>query len=315
EFNAPDTITQVDVTVLVEDSLGNRAEISRPAQVNVLAAPPLPTATPIPTPLPTDVVPGQGIAGIAAFGEGETGVAATSAGGVGLRTISILIVIIAILVVLVALVISRILQVYRLANEERLIVEKPEPEPVEDLDIAQAEIPEDEAEVILVEEEPEVDPMEGVLMRIVVREGYEQLEGLESRMILVRDEEYIAGRSQDADWYLSSPYVSPLHCRFIVEEDEYFVRDMNSKNGTYVNGDRLNPGVQVPVPVGSEVWITRKIVVQVFDMKSNLDDEDFSIGMKDASAMDGEDLVYQPLPGIQPLLEDDKGTDEEYNPL
>ncbi|MEM6527389.1 MAG: hypothetical protein AAF653_03795, partial [Chloroflexota bacterium] len=38
EFNAPDTITQVDVTVLVEDSLGNRAEISRPAQVNVLAA-------------------------------------------------------------------------------------------------------------------------------------------------------------------------------------------------------------------------------------------------------------------------------------
>ncbi|MEO1665607.1 MAG: FHA domain-containing protein [Chloroflexota bacterium] len=317
EFAAPDRITQVNVTVLVEDSLSTRAEISRPGQVTVLAAPPLPTATPLPTPLPEDVVEGEGLAGIAAVGNGEAGVgdATGGVGGVGLRTISILIVIIAILVVLVALVISRILQVYRLANEDRLIVERVEPEPVEEVDMAQAMVPEDEAELVLVEEEPEVDPMEGVLMRIVVREGYDQLDGLESRLVLVRDEDYIAGRSEDADWVITSPYVSPMHCRFIVEDDEYFVRDMNSKNGTYINGERVNPGLQVPIPVGSEVWITRKIVVQVFDMKSNLEDEDFSVGASDAQAMSAEDLVYEPLPGIQPVFEDEAGTDDEYNPL
>lgn len=47
------------------------------------------------------------------------------------------------------------------------------------------------------------------------------------------------GRGDDADVRIDDPYASGVHCRLYSRGADYFVEDLNSTNGTYVNGRRL----------------------------------------------------------------------------
>ncbi|MEZ6050471.1 MAG: FHA domain-containing protein [Planctomycetaceae bacterium] len=48
------------------------------------------------------------------------------------------------------------------------------------------------------------------------------------------------GRRQSADYVMSSLQVSGLHAEFVQVGIRLFIRDMNSTNGTYVNGKRID---------------------------------------------------------------------------
>lgn len=51
------------------------------------------------------------------------------------------------------------------------------------------------------------------------------------------------GRSSDNDMVIPEYSISQIHCQFIIREDNVFqVMDLNSHNGTLVNGKRLEPG-------------------------------------------------------------------------
>jgi pSer/pThr/pTyr-binding forkhead associated (FHA) protein len=47
--------------------------------------------------------------------------------------------------------------------------------------------------------------------------------------------------------------VSSVHATLKMEAGQLYVRDDQSNNGTFVNGNRLAPGVWTPVPPGSVV--------------------------------------------------------------
>ena len=51
--------------------------------------------------------------------------------------------------------------------------------------------------------------------------------------------EYKIGRSRDANVQLKDIKVSRLHSRVTVKGEKYTITDMDSKNGTYVNGERI----------------------------------------------------------------------------
>jgi phosphoserine phosphatase RsbU/P len=53
----------------------------------------------------------------------------------------------------------------------------------------------------------------------------------------------ILGRQPDAEICLESQAVSRHHARILCENDEFFVEDLNSSNGTYVNGKRIRERV------------------------------------------------------------------------
>jgi pSer/pThr/pTyr-binding forkhead associated (FHA) protein len=60
------------------------------------------------------------------------------------------------------------------------------------------------------------------------------------------------GRSSKSDIPISDERVSRIHCRISFWQKRYYVRDLNSKNGTYVNHKkidviRLNTGDQIQV--------------------------------------------------------------------
>lgn len=76
---------------------------------------------------------------------------------------------------------------------------------------------------------------------------------------------YFIGRSPDAHIQLDDPYISLLHSRLIIKKPgQVIVRDLQSRNGTYVQGVRLEPnkyydfGLPITLVIGGVFEIVLK---------------------------------------------------------
>jgi pSer/pThr/pTyr-binding forkhead associated (FHA) protein len=47
------------------------------------------------------------------------------------------------------------------------------------------------------------------------------------------------GRAPRADFVVDAPLVSRIHCRLTLQDDGVLVEDLDSTNGTFVNGTRV----------------------------------------------------------------------------
>ena len=47
------------------------------------------------------------------------------------------------------------------------------------------------------------------------------------------------GRAPRADFVVDAPLVSRLHCRLTLQDNGVLVEDLDSTNGTFVNGSRV----------------------------------------------------------------------------
>ena len=81
---------------------------------------------------------------------------------------------------------------------------------------------------MLMRMEPQKTQFEGKLV-------YEGEEG-EQDYLITKDKFCIGSRDEGNDAKLSSPVVSRHHARIVNREGAYYLEDLNSKNGTYVNG-------------------------------------------------------------------------------
>jgi len=54
------------------------------------------------------------------------------------------------------------------------------------------------------------------------------------------------GRVEDNVFQIAEPSVSSHHCEVLVQGKDVIVRDLNSTNGTYVNGEKVNEGPLKP---------------------------------------------------------------------
>jgi len=75
-----------------------------------------------------------------------------------------------------------------------------------------------------------------------VERGPKELRGLS---INVRGE-VIVGRTPGADIVIGAGYVSGRHAKFQLMGQNLFVEDLGSKNGTYVNGQRIEGPTVLP---------------------------------------------------------------------
>ncbi|MCD7884421.1 MAG: DUF6382 domain-containing protein [Lachnospiraceae bacterium] len=67
------------------------------------------------------------------------------------------------------------------------------------------------------------------------------------------DPVYIGKIKGEADIILRASTVSRMHARIQIREGLCFLKDMNSKNGTFVNGERLNPQEEREIKEGDTV--------------------------------------------------------------
>ncbi len=66
----------------------------------------------------------------------------------------------------------------------------------------------------------------------------------------------VFGRSADCDVVVENPSVSSRHFQILGgRTDKYFVEDLFSKNGTFLNGDRLTPGQRTAITIGDAIRI------------------------------------------------------------
>ena len=68
------------------------------------------------------------------------------------------------------------------------------------------------------------------MAKLIVQEGYQAV-----REFDVGEDESTIGRSADNDLVLDRPGVSRHHARVYVREDQFFIQDLKSHNGTFVN--------------------------------------------------------------------------------
>ncbi len=77
-------------------------------------------------------------------------------------------------------------------------------------------------------------------------------EGLTKGMVFPLKGRLTIGRGQENDIRLSHSTVSRQHTLVYLENDEAIVQDMESRNGTYLNGERVNKAV---LSDGDVVWV------------------------------------------------------------
>ncbi|MDM8534556.1 FHA domain-containing protein, partial [Clostridiaceae bacterium HSG29] len=64
-------------------------------------------------------------------------------------------------------------------------------------------------------------------------------EGSEEK-ILIDNKNFIVGREKEnCDYYISDKRISKMHFAIVKYEKEFFIKDLNSTNGTYLNGNLL----------------------------------------------------------------------------
>lgn len=67
----------------------------------------------------------------------------------------------------------------------------------------------------------------------------------------------VVGRlKQQVDFEVKSPRVGKVHARFFCQDGQYYVVDINSKNGTYINGSRTRIESNIPYPLHDKDRIT-----------------------------------------------------------
>jgi pSer/pThr/pTyr-binding forkhead associated (FHA) protein len=91
-------------------------------------------------------------------------------------------------------------------------------------------------------------PGRGTPRFLVVTEG-----GLAGVSIDLSDQQITMGRANDATLVLNDDYSSSYHARIFPQDGQWFVEDLGSTNGTYM--DRQKVTRPTPVPVGVPIRI------------------------------------------------------------
>jgi len=71
-------------------------------------------------------------------------------------------------------------------------------------------------------------------------------EGLTGKAHELKVEKTTIGRVEDNTFQIAEPSVSSHHCEVLLRGSEVVVRDLNSTNGTYINGEKVTEKVMKP---------------------------------------------------------------------
>src|SRR5664279_4150614 len=63
--------------------------------------------------------------------------------------------------------------------------------------------------------------------------------GMTGRTQELKVDKTTIGRVEDNTFQIAEPSVSSHHCEVVLKGNEVLVRDLNSTNGTYINGEKI----------------------------------------------------------------------------
>lgn len=244
DYIVPGSFTPVQVQVNVIDEYGYERSVVGQGSISVLAPTPIPpTLTPRPTAVPT-LTPAE---------RSELS---------GLSTANLLLLLTGVAILLLFLVILfmlRLLLRYRNNRPVRIIHQ-----PV----MMAAQVPQQPLQTtmpvtapvdVFSEQKIKAEQEHPIYARLFV------LSGLNAGQILIDREEFVIGRSLEngCHFEIPEPFVHARHCLIKHSRGNFTITDLGSKNGTFVDGERLPVNREVPVPMRSEISITKNITLEL----------------------------------------------------
>jgi hypothetical protein len=150
--------------------------------------------------------------------------------------------------------------------------------------------------------------------KLVLAKGHEQMP---FREVIIDSTEFVIGRIPECNLVMDLPTISNRHCAIRLDPRRgIFVRDLGSVNGTYINGDRLHSGDESFVPLGSEIWVTKAHVFEIWDADKQIhlskEEEQAKLSTLYISA---DAVVFKPLPGLRYVPDDGGPIDDDYAPV
>jgi pSer/pThr/pTyr-binding forkhead associated (FHA) protein len=109
-------------------------------------------------------------------------------------------------------------------------------------------------------------------------------------MIPIDASSFIAGNSDAVDIKLENRFVSRRHFQVRFESDVFYISDLGSTNGTYLNGSKLNPNEERILRDGDRVGLGVDEVLLVFSGPARTVRIDTAVIAK-AGQADDDDLV------------------------
>src|SRR5579863_3680225 len=70
---------------------------------------------------------------------------------------------------------------------------------------------------------------------------------------------WVIGSGSDCDVQIADPKVSSRHCALRISGSGYLLTDLNSRNGTWVNGERVVE--PVTVTTADQVFVSRSVLL------------------------------------------------------
>ena len=68
----------------------------------------------------------------------------------------------------------------------------------------------------------------------------------------------LIGTNENCDIVLKDPTVSRKHCEIFIRDGDYVIRDLDSTNGTYINGLRI---VEAYLPIGATITLGHTVII------------------------------------------------------
>ncbi len=106
----------------------------------------------------------------------------------------------------------------------------------------------------------------------------------------------LLGRSADSDLQVKDRFVSRKHLKISRKGETFFIKDLNSHNGTFVNGEPIHPGAEVELPEGVPVVIGMTVLCLGEGCSEKI--QDF-LGSMDVSGLETEEP--EGLSGDRPM--------------
>jgi serine phosphatase RsbU (regulator of sigma subunit) len=80
----------------------------------------------------------------------------------------------------------------------------------------------------------------------------------------------VIGRSDPADWIIPDEEVSRTHCRVYLALDQVIVVDLESSNGTFIEGQRLTEGCVLPI--GARLQIGQHVIEHAWQSREEVEE-------------------------------------------
>lgn len=323
DYQSPGTITPVTIAVAVTDELGLTGRAEQASNVTVAALPPLPTPTPVPptatftppppTAVPTTVPPTAVPTAVASVAQTSNSV--FMIGNMPISTTRLINGLGIIAVSLAGIAAALLLRIRRIRRQLRAANAAPNPSYMD----MPTPLPEDGAPAMGNGNGAGEPEERRVLGRLIVKRG------LPSQEIPVDAKEFVVGRTAGDGIHLAidAPFISPRHCMITYRSNRFLIRDLGSKNGTFVNGERILPERDTIVPNGSEVEITRQIVFELWDPHTvvnvdyHMDDARTermnSTSIRSSTVVDS--VSFPSALGIRAAEDDDSEIGDDYSPV